>query len=216
MLINAMLPGLDHLIPFLLAGLALNLTPGPDMLLIIGRGVGQGRAAGIAAALGIGAGCIVHILAAAFGLAMLFEVEPIAYLVVKYLGAAYLCWLGLKLLFSSATIPGASAAAPAPLGAIFRQGIVTNVLNPKVALFFVAFLPQFVDPGATLGPAAQMIVLGTLFDVSGTIVNVAVACCFGIAGEWLRRRAGIWRWQQRVTGALFLALGCRLALPDRR
>src|SRR4051794_17217105 len=124
-----MLPEAGHLLPFLLAGLALNLTPGPDMLLVIARSVGQGRAAGVVAALGIFVGCIVHILAAAFGLAALFAVEPLAYAAVKYLGAAYLLWLGIKLLRGEAPAPGELRPPPAPLGAIFRQGVVTNVLN---------------------------------------------------------------------------------------
>jgi threonine/homoserine/homoserine lactone efflux protein len=211
-----MLPDPALLLPFIVAGLALNLTPGPDMLLVIARSVGQGRDAGIAAALGITAGCIVHIVAAAFGLAALFALEPLAYAAVKYLGAAYLLWLGVKLLRGGGAAPGATPAPPAPLGAIFRQGVVTNVLNPKVALFFVAFLPQFVDPAASLGPAAQMLVLGALFNLGGAAVNVAVACGFGQAGEWLRRRTAFWRWQQRVTGAVFVALALRLALPERR
>jgi threonine/homoserine/homoserine lactone efflux protein len=211
-----MLPEPALLVPFLLAGLALNLTPGPDMLLVIARSVGQGRAAGVAAALGIAVGCVVHIVAAAFGLAALFAVEPLAYTVVKYLGAGYLLWLGVKLLRGTAPTPGGTATAPAPLVAVFRQGVVTNVLNPKVALFFVAFLPQFVDPAAAAGSAAQMLALGTLFNLGGAVVNVGVAVCFGTAGDWLRRRAGFWRWQQRLTGGVFVALALRLALPERR
>jgi threonine/homoserine/homoserine lactone efflux protein len=93
---------------------------------------------------------------------------------------------------------------------------VTNVLNPKVALFFVAFLPQFVDPAASGGTAAQLLALGTLFNLGGALVNVGVACGFGTAGEWLRRRTSFWRWQQRLTGGVFIALALRLALPERR
>jgi threonine/homoserine/homoserine lactone efflux protein len=203
------------LLTFVLAALALNLTPGPDMLYVIGRAMGQGRAAGAVAALGIGAGVIVHILAAALGLAALLELVPAAYLVVKYLGAAYLAWLGLGLI-RGAGAPPATAPPPAPLGAIFRQGVVTNVLNPKVALFFIAFLPQFVASDGALPPAAQMIALGAFVDLQGTVVNLAVAGAFGLAGDWLRRRRAFWRWQERLTGALFIALACRLVLPERR
>jgi threonine/homoserine/homoserine lactone efflux protein len=201
---------------FLLASLALNLTPGPDMLYTIGRSVGQGRAAGLAAALGIFVGCFVHILAAAFGLAALFELVPVAYLAVKYLGAAYLAFLGVRMILGAGAAAAAPAARPAPLLAILRQGAVTNALNPKVALFFVAFLPQFVAPGGALPAAAQMLILGIVFNLGGLLVNAAVAVGFGAAGDWLQRRPGIWRLQHRVTGALFLALACRLAWPERR
>jgi threonine/homoserine/homoserine lactone efflux protein len=211
-----MLPSGTALATFLLASLALNLTPGPDMLFVIARSLGQGRRAGIVAGLGIGAGCIVHIGAAAFGLAALLALAPQAYLVIKYAGAAYLLWLGIRMFASGGADHGEASPAAVPLWAVFRQGVVTNVLNPKVAFFFLAFLPQFVDHRAALNPATQMLSLGVLFDCSGTLVNVAVACGCGLAGDWLRRRPGLHRFQRWLAGTVFIALALRLAMPERR
>lgn len=212
---SAPLPEPAALSVFLIAMFAVNITPGPDMLYVIGRSVGQGRAAGLIAALGIGTGCIVHIVAAALGLAALLTHAPVAFTAIQYAGAAYLIWVGVQS-WRSASRGGLAAPSPADpsLRAAFVQGFVTNVLNPKVALFFLAFLPQFVDPDAP-SPGLQFAALGTLFNISGTIVNGTVALCFGAAGDWLRQRPGVWRWQQRVTGSLFVALGLRLALVER-
>ena len=152
------------------AGLALNLTPGPDMLYVAARGAAEGRRAGVVSALGIGAGTLVHITALALGLSALLAAVPLAYDAVRYAGAAYLVYLGVRALLarreegaSVADAPSSGAGArratepppPGRLAALFRQGVVTNVLNPKVALFFLAFLPQFVDP-ARGSPAAPL------------------------------------------------------------
>jgi threonine/homoserine/homoserine lactone efflux protein len=201
---------------FLAAGLALNLTPGPDMLYVAARGASEGRAAGVVSALGIGAGTLVHVTLVAAGLAALLAAVPVAYLALRLGGAAYLIYLGVRALRGS---PHASVAplAPAPLGTIFRQGVVTNVLNPKVALFFLAFLPQFVDP-ARGNPALQIVALGLLFDVSGTLVNLAVALASSRIASRLRGAqapGGTGRVIQRVTGGLFIALGARLAYGAR-
>ncbi|MBV9523608.1 MAG: LysE family translocator [Alphaproteobacteria bacterium] len=211
-----MLPSGAALATFLLASLALNFVPGPDMLFIIARAVGQGRRAGAVAALGIGAGIIVHILAATLGLAALLELAPLAYLAIKYAGAAYLLWIGIRLLTDRSAAAPAARLAPVPLWTIFRQGAVTNILNPKIALFFLAFLPQFVDHGAAASPAAQMLALGGLFDVGGTAINLAIGCGFGLAGDWLRRRPAIWKAQRWLTGGIFIGLALRLAVPERR
>lgn len=210
-----MLP-LSTLLVFLAATLTLNVTPGPDMLYVIARSVGEGRKAGIVSALGIAAGCLVHMVAIAAGLSGLLMAVPFAFEVVKYAGAAYLIYLGLKALLSrNAAALEAPTVARARLGAIFRQGVVTNVLNPKVALFFLAFLPQFVDPAR--GPVApQLVLLGLLFNVSGTLVNVGVAWAASGAGHWTKRRLGGSPWFQRATGAVFVGLGLRLALLERR
>ena len=197
---------------FAAAALAVNLTPGPDMLLVAARSMGQGRRAGLAAASGIFVGCIVHILAAAFGLAALLALAPGAYLAIKYLGAAYLLWIGARLLRGGGSEDTLAAAPDAPLWTIFRQGVVTNVLNPKVALFFLAFLPQF---AGTENAAAQMIALGMFFNLGGILVNGGVALGLGAAGDWLRQRPRVRRWQERISGVVFIAVACRLALPDR-
>jgi threonine/homoserine/homoserine lactone efflux protein len=197
---------------FLAATLALNLTPGPDMLYITARSVGQGRAAGVLSALGVTAGCLVHTAAAALGVSALFASSAAAYEALRYAGAAYLVYLGIRTLRA----PDAQAAVLAPRLSprrVFWQGVTTNVLNPKVALFFLAFLPQFADAGR--GPvAAQIVLLGLVFNLSGTLVNVAVALAAGGLGDWLGRRPGVRRLQQRLTGALFIALGLRLAVAD--
>ena len=208
------MPTLHSLGLFLAAGLALNLTPGPDMLYVAARGAGEGRPAGIVSALGIGVGTLVHIALVAAGLAALLAAVPVAYMALRLGGAAYLVWLGVKALRAA---PGDGAVAelpPAPLGAIFRQGVITNVLNPKVALFFLAFLPQFVDP-ARGDPALQVIVLGLLFDVSGTLVNLTVALASSRVAARLRSTSGTTRFVQRATGVLFIGLGARLAYGAR-
>jgi threonine/homoserine/homoserine lactone efflux protein len=201
----------DALLLFIFAGLVLNVTPGPDMLYVIARTLGQGRAAGLASAFGIGVGCFAHILAAVFGLTALLSAVPNAFDTVRLIGAAYLVWLGVKQLGlrrgRDATKP--NAPQPASLGRIFRQGVITNVLNPKVALFFLAFLPQFVD--LARGHAAmQFLTLGLLFDVNGMLVLTLVV----FAASRLR---GLFdggktqRTLERVMGAAFVGLGVKLA-----
>ena len=203
------------------ATLALNVTPGPDMLYVIARSTGEGRVAGIVSALGIGAGTLVHIAALALGLAALLAAVPLAYDVVRWAGAAYLVWLGVRAIRDARRGTTAREVPPAPLRAVFRQGVVTNVLNPKVALFFLAFLPQFVDPSRG-SAAAQIVALGLLFDMSGTLVNVAVA--LGASGATARMRrggadAGAGRGGAALrvlTGVVFIGLGVRLALLRTR
>src|SRR5205085_1164958 len=204
---------LHSLALFLAAGLALNITPGPDMLYVATRGASEGRAAGIASALGIGAGTLVHIALVAAGLAALLAAVPVAYLAIRLGGAAYLIYLGVRALLSKASVTE-TKLAPASLGVIFRQGVITNVLNPKVALFFLAFLPQFVDParGSTV---VQVIALGLLFNTTGTLVNLAVAIGSSRAAAGLRAPGRGTTIMQRVTGLVFIGLGARLALTAR-
>jgi threonine/homoserine/homoserine lactone efflux protein len=205
------MPTLHSLALFLAAGLALNITPGPDMLYVAARGASEGRPAGIVSALGIGAGTLVHIALVAAGLAALLAAVPVAYMAIRLGGAAYLIYLGVRALFARPTT-AAAPLAPASLGAIFRQGVITNVLNPKVALFFLAFLPQFVDPSRG-NPVLQVIALGLLFDTTGTLVNLAVAIGSSTAAKRLRTPNV---WLQRATGGIFVALGLRLAFAVRK
>jgi threonine/homoserine/homoserine lactone efflux protein len=208
------MPELHSLTLFMTAALALNLTPGPDMLYVAARSAGEGRAAGVVSAFGIAAGTLVHIAAVALGLSALLAAVPVAYTAVRLAGGAYLVYLGIRALLRS-SVPGPSEVRPAPLGTIFRQGVITNVLNPKVALFFLAFLPQFVDP--TRGSMAwQVVFLGLLFNTSGTLVNVAVALGASGAAARLRSSSRSSRVLQRLTGVLFIGLGLRLALTGRR
>jgi len=207
------MPEKTAFVTFLLAALALNLAPGPDMLYVIGRSVGQGRKAGTVSALGIFTGCWAHILAAAIGLAALLRSSPLAFSAIRYAGAGYLFYLGVRVLLqrdhrASRDLPDEK------LGKIFRQGVITNVLNPKVGLFFLAFLPQFVE--ARRGSVAfQILFLGLLFNVGGTLVNLGVAYAGGSLGELLRRNPRFTQIQRWFTGMVFLGLGARLAWQRR-
>jgi threonine/homoserine/homoserine lactone efflux protein len=210
----------DHatFLAFLVAALALNFAPGPDMLYVLGRSLGQGRKAGVVSALGIFAGCLVHITAAALGLAALLEASATAYNVIRYAGAAYLLYLGARMLLNkdaqNELSPGASPP-PTSLSRIFTQGDITNILNPKVAMFFVAFLPQFVN-AARGSVVFQIAVLGLIFDVGGTLVNIAVAFFAGHIGNRLRQSPRAARLQRWFTGSIFIGLGIRLGLASRR
>ena len=207
------MPDGETVLLFLAAALALNLTPGPDMLYVAARSGAEGRSAGVVSALGIAVGCLVHTGALALGLAGILAAVPAAYDIVRFLGAAYLVWLGVRMLRRPEPLGGMDEIEPARLGAIFRQGVVTNVLNPKVALFFLAFLPQFVTPARDAVP--QILILGLLFNTSGTLVNLGVALLASRATIWLRRGRGA-AYLQRITGAVFIGLGLRLALGGRR
>jgi len=209
------MPDLHTLLLFLSAGLALNLTPGPDMLYVATRSTGEGRAAGLVSALGIATGCLFHISALALGLSAVLATVPALYDAVRYVGAAYLCYLGVRALLSPAQLDLAGRLEPKRLGAIYRQGVITNVLNPKVALFFLALLPQFVDP-ARGSPAHQIILLGLLFNTTGTIVNALVAIGASRATTWIRSKPRSLAIAQRATGAIFIGLGLRLAVSGRR
>src|SRR5437660_3068535 len=209
------MPAPHTLALFMLAALALNLTPGPDMLYVTARSVSDGRKAGIVAALGIGAGTLVHISALALGLAALLAAVPLAYDVLRIAGAVYLLVIGVQLLLRPRSSSTATALPPASLNTVFAQAVLTNVLNPKVALFFLAFLPQFVDPAA--GPAvAQIVLLGLLFDVQETAVNLAVALLASGTTRRLRENAIAVSLLQRLTGAIFVALGAKLATAANR
>ena len=201
---------------FVLASLVLIVTPGPDMIYVITRGIGQGRGAGLLSALGVSLGIIVHTTFAALGLSVVLRSSAIAFTLVKYVGAGYLIYLGLKSIRSKeALLASVGTHQPAPQGAIFWQGVVSNVLNPKVALFFLAFLPQFVRPNGT-SPAVQMVSLGLLFAVLGVIFLCGVGVFSGSIGHWLGQRPGIADKLRWVTGSILIGLGLRLALPNRR
>jgi threonine/homoserine/homoserine lactone efflux protein len=209
------MPDPHSLLVFIAAGLMLNITPGPDVLYIVGRSISQGRVAGIVSALGIATGCLCHLAAAALGLSALMVTLPLAFDAVRYAGAAYLVWLGLRAMASRSSPLQVQRADTAPLGRVFRQGMLTNVLNPKVALFFLAFLPQFTN-GARGSLPLQIILLGLLFIANGTMVCILYAIAASRLGDWLRTRYDIATWLNRAIGGLFVGLGLRLALGDRR
>ena len=201
---------------FMAAGLLLNLTPGPDMLFVAGSSAAQGRRAGVMAALGVGAGCVLHMVLATIGLSALLATSALAFEVVKWAGAAYLVWIGIGMLRRGG---GTAIVRPPDADArrVFWQGALTNALNPKVALFFLAFLPQFITPDAPGQPLA-FLALGALFNVGGTAVNIVVALLAG----WMRatlshsvRGRGAGAWLRRAAGALFIGLGIKLALSAR-
>jgi threonine/homoserine/homoserine lactone efflux protein len=201
---------------FALTGLLLNLTPGNDMLYVIARSSGQGTKAGIISALGIGAGCIVHILAAVIGLSALIAQSATAFEIIKYIGAAYLVYLGVKSFLSKKhSINIDQNIKRLSYKKIFWQGFMTNVLNPKVALFFLAFLPQFINihKGNT---SLQILFLGTWFDVVGTLVNVFVAVLFGKIGSWLSKSPTFIQLQERITGIILIGLGIKVALSSKK
>ncbi len=201
------------------AALLVNLTPGPDMLFVIGNSAANGRRAGVMAALGIGAGCVLHTLLAAVGLSALLAASALAFEVVKWIGAAYLVWVGIGMMRSRARGAVATAQAVTP-GRVFWQGALTNALNPKVALFFLAFLPQFISPSESGQPGQVMafLVLGTIFNVGGTVINVVMALAAGVVREQLSQSAGAGRigaWLKRAVGAVFVGLGVKLAMSSR-
>jgi RhtB (resistance to homoserine/threonine) family protein len=209
--------GIHDLWLFVAAGLLLNITPGPDMALVIARSTAQGMRAGMAAAIGIGAGVFVHIAAAALGISALIATSTWAFRALQWLGALYLGYIGLKMishsLVSAASDDRRRIQPVAELRAVMVQGFLTNVLNPKVAMFFLAFLPQFIDPNAP-SKAMAFVVLGLLFDATGTIWNLCIAWLFGGLGTsaWFAR---LQRWLERAIGTLLVAIGIKLMLSER-
>lgn len=199
---------------FAFATLMLNLTPGADMIYVAARSAAQGTNAGIVSALGIAGGCLVHTFAAVLGLSVLISESAAAFNVIKFLGAGYLCYLGITSLFGKDRMPAQADPGSIPLKKIFWQGVYTNMLNPKVALFFLAFLPQFADTHSE-DFKWQVLGLGIWFNVSGTLVNAAVAVIFGKAGSYLNRFPHVSRIQNKVTGGMMLVLGVYLALAKR-
>jgi len=196
---------------FLAAGILLNLTPGPDTAYILGRSIAQGRDAGVASALGIGVGSIFHTCAAALGLSAILATSAFAFVAIKLLGAIYLIFLGIKMLLDH----GKHLSLPANFRrrttlAAFRQGILTNILNPKVALFFLAFLPQFIDPLSHTKVVA-FVALGLTFVTTGTIWCLILAWFASAWSERLRQSQALQQWLNRTAGALFVVLGLRVA-----
>ena len=215
--------GIHDLTLFVISGLLLNIMPGPDSLLIMARSATQGWRAGCAAALGIGAGTMVHIGAAALGLSAVLATSATAFTVVKWVGAAYIVWCGIGMLRArlKATESGKPAGLetphyqfPLPYRKIFAQGFLTNVLNPKVALFFLAFVPQFIDAGAANKPLAFLI-LGCIFNFNGMLWCNGLAIFTAFASAKLKVKPLVALWLNRVTGGLFIALGARLALAEQ-
>ncbi len=211
--------GIHDPLLFLLSGLVLNMTPGPDTAYIVGRSVQMGWRGGAAAALGISTGCLVHVFASAIGLSALLMASATAFAAVKWAGAAYLVYLGFTQLFARPPAAAAEADAPtvaadASLRQVFWQGALTNVLNPKVAMFFLAFIPQFVAADAAHKPVA-FLQLGTIFIVNSTLWCLGVAAVAARTARRVRRSSAL-VWINRAIGGLFVYLGVRIALLEAR
>ena len=198
---------------FLLASALLTVAPGPDIVYVLTRGIAQGRKAGLAAALGFATGCIFHTVLAAVGIAALIRSSQLAFDAVRYAGAAYLVWIGIQALRHRAAFAVEAATDAKALATIYKQSVIGNMLNPKVTLFFLAFLPQFVD--AQAGHVGwQMALLGVLFMLNTIVIFGAVALFAGWIGAWIRRKPAIGERLNVFAGITFIGLGIRVALPD--
>ncbi|MDD4943656.1 MAG: LysE family translocator [Rhodoferax sp.] len=213
------MPDTPQLLLFIAAGWLLNLTPGPDVLFIVSSALRHGVRAGLVAALGITAGCFVHIFAAALGISALLAASSTAFTVLKWVGALYLLYVGLQLVFPKPSSAMHSIAAHAiktgvtSQKSVFFKGFWTNVLNPKVALFFLAFVPQFIAPDAP-HKTLSFVLLGVLFNLNALPINFAYAAL----GGWAARRLSLvqrgMHWLERVAGVMFIGFGLKLAMTD--
>lgn len=219
----AMFSGIDHLGWFIVAGVLLNLTPGPDVIYIVTHALKSGWRSGAVAALGITAGCFVHIAAAALGVSAMMAASSTAFSVLKWLGAAYLVYVGWTLLAQGGKQGAPDSIAIGQVATrstgqkqlknVFVNGFWTNALNPKVALFFLAFLPQFIAPAAEHKTAAFLL-LGLVFNFNGLWVNLAYAALGAAVAQRLAALQSGMAWFQRVAGAMFIGFGLKLALTD--
>jgi threonine/homoserine/homoserine lactone efflux protein len=210
--------GTHDLALFVISGLLLNIAPGVDFLYVLSNAASRGTLAGVWGALGIGLGCFVHISFAALGLSAILASSAAAFTMVKWIGAAYLIYVGISMLRQRrGFIPVVNATAVAPATSytrVFWQGFLTNVLNPKVALFFLAFVPQFIEASSPTKVQAFLL-LGTIFNTTGTAWNLFVAWAAGFLARRLQLASRVGLWLNRSLGALFIALGIRLGLSSR-
>ncbi|SNY95896.1 LysE family translocator [Halomonas sp. hl-4] len=202
---------LYHWMTFLSAAVLLNLSPGPDIAYILGQTLRSGRQHGVAAMLGIWTGAALHVVMAAIGLSAILATSALAFSIVKWVGAAYLIWLGIKMLLSRGDqFIAAEKQRHKRLSSVYWQGMLVSALNPKVAVFFLAFLPQFIVEGA--GPAqAQLLLHGSLIIVVAALIEPPLVMAGAKLGAWLNRKPRVGLWMNRSLGALFVALGARLA-----
>ena len=200
---------------FLAASWVLIITPGPDMMYVVTRGISQGKTAGMISAVGVTLGILVHTVFAAFGLAVILRTSALAFLAVKFAGAGYLIYLGLKAMKNKSDVTFNKRKSKASVRTIFVQGVLSNVLNPKIALFFLAFLPQFVDPGHG-SASAQMVCLGLTFALCGIVFLVLLGYFSGRMGAWFSSKQKFAQKIRWFTGSILIALGLRLAFMERR
>lgn len=200
---------------FAVASVLLAITPGPDMLYIATRSVAQGRQAGVVSALGVHSGILIHTVAAALGLSAIVATSTYAFKVIQFAGAAYLVYLGIKTILSKNETLEIKGTERAKLYDVFYQGLVTNLLNPKVVIFFLAFLPQFVDPSRG-DIALQLLLLGVIMVVLTLPIDVGVGLLGGALGKWFRARASAQAFGRWLTGSVFIGLGVGTALYGDR
>lgn len=204
--------GVTDFFLFIIAGLLLNLTPGVDMLYVIHRAGSHGLKAGFVACLGIAGGCLIHIFFAVIGLSAMLAASSLAFMVIKYLGAAYLIYLGLTMMFSQPQVSTQTIATQAiNLIEIFKQGVLINVLNPKIAVFFLAFIPQFIEANSTQKPMAFLL-LGLIFNLNSTVIMMVVVWLTVKAKDTFKLMGGQGRYIKKILGVGFIALGAKLAI----
>ncbi len=206
---------IDHFYLFLSVSLVINLAPGPDMIYTAARSLSQGTRAGIFSALGIFTGCLVHITAATVGLSKIFEESVLVFALIKYAGAAYLVYLGLRLLLNKSKNENEPERLPAlSYRKVYFQGMITNVLNPKVAIFFLSFLPQFINPHSA-HLEGQIAFLGLWFDLQGTLILILVATLTGLFRNRLRNNKRFRDWQEKITGLILIGLGVKILVSKK-
>ena len=203
--------GIDNYLAFLLAGILLNITPGTDTIYILTRSIAQGRNAGILSVLGISTGSIIHTIFAAFGLSVILSTSAILFSVIKFIGAGYLIYLGIKMFIQSKSSWTDPQQQIVGRNKIFRQGVITNVLNPKVALFFLSFLPQFINPSVAQGPA-PFLILGLTFIFTGTIWCLILAFGASYFNKFFSKNVSANKWMKRINGSIFIGLGVHVAM----
>jgi threonine/homoserine/homoserine lactone efflux protein len=208
------LPGITHFGFFCMAVLLLNAMPGPDTAFIVGRSLTQGRLAGLISAVGISVGACLHTLALAFGLSAIVAASATAFAVIKLVGGLYLVYLGLRLLLASATVSAREQRRqPRPLAVVFRQAILTNLLNPKVVLFFLSFFPQFVAPTA-VNKTMPLLFLGCVFVLMSTVWNCGTALLTGLLAQRASPNGRLKRGVEYLVGSAFIGFGVRLTLVE--
>jgi threonine/homoserine/homoserine lactone efflux protein len=201
---------------FAIAVFLLNITPGNDFIFVATRSISYGKKAGIISGLGISLGTLVHVFASIFGLSVILSESALAFNIIKYIGATYLIYLGIRSILAKSHLLSKKLNGNPPSSfKLLRQGFVTNVFNPKVALFFLSFLPQFVNP-ANGNVTSQLLILGLWFIFSGTIVNITISLLFSVVKNWLARFPLFWNLQNKITGTILIALGLKIALTDRK
>lgn len=200
----------SQLLAFLATALVLTATPGPDNLMVLSMGMSRGRKAGVVFGLGCALGCLSHTLLAVVGVSAIVAASPLAFTALKVVGGCYLLWMGVQALRHAGRVaPGSAGAGEAPLRTLFAKGLLANAINPKVGLFFLAFLPQFVEAGN--GPIPlQLGVLGLVFTAQAAVLFGLLGLFSGHVGAWLTRRPAVGPWLDRLAGLVFIGLGARM------